>query len=281
VLDLAEGAYRQRMFKVDDKGEDELLSEVFPLKQGKPLDFIPFAIIGTGGRGDCIDEPPLIDLIDANIALYQINADYRHGLHFTGLPTPYVAGYTRETEGEQLRIGSTTAWIFRDAGAKVGFLEFTGTGLSELREAMMEKKQEMALLGARMIADETKQVETLGATQIKRSGENSVLSKIVQAVSQSLEWCLEVFADWAGQSGEIVYSINRDFLPTMLDGRTLTALIAAQQAGNLSKHSLFDLLQRGDVIEAGLTYEEEQSRIDADGPTMPAPAPTVPKDKAA
>jgi hypothetical protein len=76
-------------------------------------------------------------------------------------------------------------------------------------------ERQMALLGARMIADETKQAETLGATQIKRAGENSVLAKIVQSVSESLEWALDVFAQWAGQSGtEIVYQINRDFMPS-------------------------------------------------------------------
>lgn len=287
VLDLDGNAYRQRVFKVDAASKDVLLSEVYPLKQGRPLDFIPFAIIGTGGRGDVIDEPPLIDLVDTNLALYQINADYRHGLHFTGLPTPYVCGYSSDGTAEKFHIGSTSAWIFADPTTQVGFLEFTGQGLTSLKEASLEKKQEMALLGARMIADETKQVETLGATQIKRSGENSVLSKIVQAVGQSLEWCLTVFADWAGQPGEIVYQINRDFMPTMLDGRSLTALMGIVQGGQLSSESFFDLMQRGDIVEAGLSFEEEQARIEASGPVAPVVVAPIkadpnapPRDKA-
>ncbi|API58088.1 hypothetical protein BSL82_01240 [Tardibacter chloracetimidivorans] len=282
VLDLVSNAqgqttYRQRMFKREDEKDIQIGSDIFPLMNGKTLDFIPFVIVGPNGKGDNIDEPPLIDLIDANLALYQINSDYRHGLHFTGLPTPVVAGYHPDPENPQsLYIGSTSAWVFSDPQAKASYLEFTGQGLTELREASREKKQEMALLGARMIADETKQIETLGATQIKRAGENSILARIVTSVSDGLEWALGVFAQWAGHSGKITYQINRDFNPMMLDAQTLTALVGAVQAGQLSKQSMFDLLQRGDVVAADLTFDEEQERIGSDGPAMPArPAPAV------
>jgi len=277
VLDLDEaGHYRQRMFKLGDKQEDEQIGgDLYPLMNNKPLEFIPFAIIGTGGRGDVIDEPPLIDLVDANLALYQINADYRHGLHFTGLPTPYVTGHQQQ-DGDSFYIGSTKAWVFADAAATVGFLEFQGQGLEALKGAIADKKQEMALLGARMIADETKQVETLGATQIKRAGENSVLAKIVQAVSTSLEWCLGVFADWAGQSGEIVYQINKDFLPLGMDAQMFNAYLAAVGAGEMTSEEFFDLMQRGDVVKADLTFAEHQAKLEMQGPAAPAkPEPKV------
>lgn len=278
VLDLDEsGHYRQQLWRVNkDTGEDEQIgSDIYPQMNGKPLTYIPFALLGADGRGDQIDEPPLIDLIDANLALYGINADYRHGLHFTGLPTPVVSGYQPEKDGEKFYIGSTSAWVFPDPQAKATFLEFTGQGLSELREAIKEKKTEMALLGARMIADETKQAETLGATQIKRQGENSVLARIVQATSEALEWALGIFAEWAGHKGDVVYQINRDFLPAGMDAQQLQAYLAAVQAGEMSSESFFDLLQRSDVIDSEVTYDEERERIDSAGP----PAPTMPRPK--
>ncbi len=279
VLDLdGAGQYRQRLFRIDDKGGDEQIGEdLYPLMNNAPLTFIPFAIIGTGGRGDVIDEPPLIDLVDANLALYQINADYRHGLHFTGLPTAVVSGYSPEKEGEKLYIGSQAAWVFPDPNAKAVYLEFTGQGLDALLAASKEKKQEMALLGARMIADETKQAETLGATQIKRSGENSVLAKIVQQVSTSLEWCLRVFADWAGQPGEIVYQINRDFTPQGMDPQMITALMGAVQAGKFPEEAWFDLAQRADMIDAEMSFEEYQEKVDREGGPVRPDQVTKPK----
>ena len=273
VLDLDEsGFYRQRLFRKDKGGRDEQIGgDIYPLMNGNKLDRIPFVILGPQGRGDEVDEPPLLDLINANIALYQINADYRHGLHFTGLPTPVVSGYVPEKDGEEFYIGSTSAWVFPDPQAKAAYLEFTGQGLSELQKAIDNKKQEMAMLGARMIADETSKArETLGATQIKRQGENGLLSRIALALSEGLEFALEIFAEWAGFQSDVVFQLNRDFEPTLVDAPTLTALTASLQAGAISQQEFFDLLQRGDMIEASMSFEEHQAQIDANPPAAPA-----------
>lgn len=272
VLDLNGGTYRQRVFKVE-KDVDILLEEIVPLMNGKPLGFIPFMIGGAGGRGDQIDEPPLIDLVDKNIAHYQVNSDYRHGLHFTGLPTPVVTGYQPEDTAPKLYIGSQAAWVFPDPNATATFLEFEGTGLQAIEKALDRLEKQMAMLGARMIADESKQVETLGATQIKRAGENSVLAKIVKGVSKAMEWALGIFAQWAGVSGEITYQISREFLPTMMDAQQLNAIFAGVQSGNISKQEAFELLQRGDVIDGDKSFDDHQEEIDSDPPPMPKPGP--------
>lgn len=270
VLDLDEsGTYRQRMFRAKESGKDEQIDgDFYPLMNGKPLNYIPFGIVGTDGMDCALDEPPLIDLVDANIAHYQVNADYRHGLHFTGLPTLFLAG-VQLNDGDKIHVGSTAAITSNDPNAKGNFIEFTGQGLSETREALKEIKQEMAMLGARAIADETSQAETLGGTAIKRSGENSILSAIALAVSDALGWALGVFSEWAGQKGEVEFQINKDFLPTLMDAQTLTALVGAVQAGKISDSEFFELMQRGDVIDGAKDFESHQAEIEIQGPARP------------
>lgn len=267
VLDLipnAQGSmtYRQRVFRINDKGEDEQVGEdVFPLMNGKPLPYIPFRIVG------CMEEPPLIDLVDANVAHYQVNSDYRHGLHFTGLPTLFLAGVQTDNP---IYIGSSAAITTPDPSAKANFIEFTGQGLEPSEKALARLEQRMAILGARMLADESKQVETLGATQIKRAGENSILASIATDVSKAVEWALGVFAEWAGAPGEVAYQINRDYGTAGLSAQDLTALLGTWQAGGISDGEYFDLLQRHDVIEPGKSLEDHQAEIEAQGPTKPA-----------
>jgi len=277
VLDLDEaGEYRQQLWRVDDKGKDEQIGgDLYPLMNGKRMSEVPFKTFGADGEEAEVDDPALVDLVHANEAVYQVNAIYRHTLYFCP-PTFFISGY-QLTDGEKISIGGTAALVFPDPMAKAGYAEPEGNMVPELRAAIQEKKQEMAMAGARAIADETKQVETLGATQIKRTGENSALSNVAVSVSSAMEWALTVFAEWAGQTGEIVYQLNRDFNPMGLDAQTLTALVSAVQAGRLSPESFFDLIQRGDIVEADLTFEEEQARIDAGGP--PAPAKPEPKPK--
>lgn len=281
VLDLLPGTnvYRIRVFRINAKQEDEQVGpDVFPMMNGKALDFIPFVFIGPDGTEAKLEEPPLIDLVDLNLSHYRTTADYEHGCHFTGLPTPWIAGAsaTLDASGQAIKyyIGSQAAWVFVDPKAKVGFLEFTGQGLQTLRDNLDAKKQEMATLGARMLADTSmRQVETFGATAIKHVAENSILAAIAISVSEGLEQALVWFAKWAGNEEDIVFEINQDFMPVQMDAPTLTAIMTMWQGGALSEAEMFDLLKRGDIVEADKTLEEHQAEVDAAPP--PAPPSTV------
>lgn len=274
VLDLDEtGQYRQRVYRIDKQGKDELVDVVYPVMNGKRLNFIPFVLIGANGMGGDCEEPPLIDLADANVAHYQVNSDIRVAMHF-GVPTFVVTGYTKGTEDADIVIGSRSALIFPDPQAKAFFAEPEGQMLPQMQAALKEIEQRMAVLGARMIADETKQAETLGATQIKRAGENSVMAAIVISVSDALTWALQIMADWSGASGEVLFEISREFNPLGLSAQDLTAIFAGVQQGIISDREAFELLQRGDMIAGEKDYELHQEEIAAEPPVaMPVVAP--------
>lgn len=275
VLDLDENqVYRQRIFRLIDGREQVLGEPVYPLMNGKPLDHIPFYADFD------FEEPPLIDLFDKNLDHYRVNADYRHGLHFTGLPTPVVSGYSPPTATpgqppDKLYIGSESAWVFPDPNASASFLEFTGQGLSELREALNEAKAEMAVLGAKLLASEKNGVEAFKTQAMRNSGETSILSAISIETSNRLREALKTFSAWAGApNDDLNYELNREFMPVSMDAATLTAYVAAWQSGAISEAELFDNLQRGDIIASDKTLEEHQAEIDAAPP--PAPEPVLP-----
>lgn len=272
VLDLDNGAYRQRVFR---KGEREEFVQVgadaYPLMRNATLDFIPFYIVGPDGIDSDCDEPPLIDLVDLNLSHYRTNADYEHGCHFTGLPTAVVSGYHPEETAPKLYIGSQAAWVFPDPNAKASFLEFTGQGLGALKDNLDRKEQHMAVLGARMLSQEKRAVEAAETAAIHRAGENSVLASIAQGVSEGITTALQVFADWAGATGKVVFDLNRDYNPAMLDAAQLTALMKMVQTGTMSESEHFDLMQRADIIDSEKTFEEHQEEISAQGPVAPVP----------
>ncbi len=275
VLDLDEaGLYRVRLFQKDEKDKREwlLVDEFWPLMNSKPLDFIPFAILGTDGVDSTLDEPPLIDLIDTNLSHYRTNADYEHGCHFTGLPTLFLSGFGPDEKGEMptFYIGSQAAIVSSHPDADGKFIEFTGQGLGSLKENLDRKEQQMAVLGARMLFAEKRQVEAAETAAIHRSGENSVLSALASGISEGLEWALGVFAQWAGVSGaQVVYQLNRDYNPAMLDAQQLTALLRLVQAGEMSSQELYTLLQRGDIVDSEQDFETHQEQIAQQGPSRP------------
>jgi hypothetical protein len=278
VLDLDEnGLYRQRVYRVEEVGgvtKDILLEgPIYPLRNSQPLRSIPFCFVGTGGKGDDIDEPPLIDLMDLNVAHYQINSDWRHGLHFTGLPTAVVSGHRLE-KGDQLYIGSKSAWVFDNPNTSAKYIEFTGQGLQATKEALQELKQEMAVVGARALADEsTKAVETLGATEIKRAGETGILAATVLSVSKAIEWALCEMRDWIGASGDVVFQINRNFMPNPMTPAEAVALMNLWLGGALSEQELLDKLKDGEIImDSDKTLERHQEEIGSNPPGAAAAA---------
>jgi hypothetical protein len=283
VLDLTEGyadaagtvkkIYRQRVFRINEKQEDEQVgSDIFPMMNGKTMTEIPFIFIGIDDTTPDVDEPPLIDLVDVNLAHYRMNADYAHGLHFTGLPTAVISGYTPENPGDKLYIGSSSAWVFPDPQAKATFLEFTGQGLGAIEKAIDRMEQQMAILGARLLTSEKKAVETAQTAQIHRAGESSILSAIAQTISIGLTKALGIFSQWAGANTEASIELNREFMPVEMNPQELTALIAAWQQGAISFEVLFGKLQQGEIIQSDLTIEEMQEQIDS----APIPKPEVP-----
>jgi Domain of unknown function (DUF4055) len=279
VLDLEPVTNLYRVRKYDENEKLIEGSEHYPRMNSLPMDFIPFYPVGPDGLDITIQDPVLIDLVDMNLAHYRVSADYEHGCHFCGLPTPYVTGYspTDPNVRETFEIGSTAAWALKDPNATVGYLEFTGQGLDALKENLERKEQLMSILGARMLADEKNQVETYGATAIKRTGENSILAGISIAISNGLKEALKTFSRWAGDEAweQVEYDLNRDFMPVAIEPQMLTAWLALVQAGKMSDQSLFALLQRGDLIEPEVTFELEQARSEI----AEIPEPVAPDKK--
>ena len=258
-----------RVYRVVEKG-DELLEEANPTMNGKPLDYIPFQFINADTITPVVSDPPLLDLIDENMAHYRTDADYKHGLHFTGLPTPVVTGYTT-SPNEKLTIGSAEAWTIPDPAAKAYFLEFEGKGLSEIVTALESMEKHMGILGARLLLTEKKATETAETARIHRTGENSVLAAVANMLSMGLTNSMQTFALWAGTSDDTSIVLNKDFSAIIMDAKKLTALVAARVAGEISQETFFYNLKIGEMYSDTTDFEEERTRIEQEGPPAPPP----------
>ena len=269
--------------------EWKLVDTVTPLRLGKPLPLIPFVFHGPRHSLPEIDKIPLADIIAVNLDHYRLNADYKHGMHFTALPTAWVSGFDKNAS---LRIGSSTAWVAEAAGATAGYLEFHGQGLSTFERAMDRDEQLMAVLGTRMLESRKRVGETAAAIELRQSGENSILNTVSLSVSagltQVLRWVYwwnstEPIPDAIGPDLVLV-TLNTDFSITGMSALEITALVAAWQAGAISQATMLDLFRAGEVIAPGRTNEEEINLLATQkqptspvGPSGLAPAipPTV------
>lgn len=272
VLRLEAGLYQVEVWrKVEGaaKPDEWVMVEapMVPQQGGKPMGYIPFLICGPMGVDPNVAKPPMLDLVNVNLSHYRTTADYEHGLHFTGLPTPIVTGHTF-ADNEEFALGSTVVKAFGNQEAKAFFLEFQGNGLAQLSKRLEEKEAMMAALGARMLAAEKRQAETAETAAIHRSGENSVLASLANAAGQALTKALEWCSLYDGLTAEAKVELNTDYLPSGMTAQELTALVAAWQGGAISHLTLLDNLARGEIARQGVTPEKEIEQIQAEGPAL-------------
>jgi hypothetical protein len=197
-----------------------------------------------------------------NLDHYRLDADYKHGIHFTALPTAWVSGFDKTAN---LRIGSSTAWVTETTGATAGYLEFTGHGLITFERAMDRDERLLAVLGSRLLEGQKKVGETAQAIELRQSGENSILGNIAVNVRASLTQVLR-WAYWWNSTEDspedvtneqVLIELNTDFSSKGMAAPEIQAIVAAWQAGALSRDTMTDLFRRGEVLPEGRTNEEE------------------------
>ena len=273
AMRLIEGRLYIETYRWDDEHNECCLYEtVMPTIRDVPLTFIPFCFINTYSISATTDKPPLLDLVDTNLSHYRNSADLEHGLHYTALPTPWLTGFPIETE---LSLGPQTAWITQNENAKVGMLEFTGSGLSSIAENMTRKETRMAVLGSRILEEKTPSVESAETIKERNSSERGVMASIATMLSVGLTKTMRWFAEFAGAPiDNVSVDMNKDFVSATLKGQELTALIAAWQGGAVSWPTLYFNLQRGEVARPNVTEEEELDLIEQEAMKQQPTDPT-------
>jgi hypothetical protein len=233
------------------------------MRDGAGLPFVPFVFHGPRGSRPEVERLPLRDIIAANLDHYRLDADYKHGLHFTALPTAWVSGFDKASP---LRIGSSTAWVSEVPGASAGFLEFSGTGLAHLERALEKVERRMALLGARMLEGGDTDGNGAGG-----SGQLCGLGSIVASLNQSLTGVLGLATWWLEGGhleeavGRVSFAMNTDLGARALSGEEITAVVAAWRAGAISRETMLERLKRGEVLPDGRSVAQERGLIHGRG----------------
>jgi hypothetical protein len=213
-----------------------------------------------------ISAPPLIDLVSVNFKHYAQGSAYERGCFFSGLPTLFITGYQPE-ENNKIYLGGNMANVLPQPDAKAYFVE-VGSEFNALRTNLQDKKAEMATLGARMLESQKAGVESAEALARRQNGEESLLSDIAQTISAKMTRALTWLAEWQGITDEVKFELNRDFLPLAMSGQDIQALVSAWQQGAISNVTLFNNLKAGEIIDADVSFDEEQERINSAAPVL-------------
>jgi hypothetical protein len=275
--------YTQELWRISSQGwyMHEGPSVVFD-GAGNPWDEIPFSFIGAHNNSHYIGPIPLFDLCSLNIAHYRNSADYEDSAYIVGQPQFWMSGmderWLTDLEEKGIVVGSRSILPI-PVGGSAGVLQAQPNTLA--RMAMLDKEQQMASLGARLL-NNNGVVKTATQQNSEDASAHSVLTLSCNNVSMALSKCLSwaakfenvtlvANADGDDDADDNSFEINTNFLGTNIDAPTLSALLTMVQAGKLPESDFWQALRNMELIDPEKTDEEIQEELDSQDPVRPPP----------
>lgn len=265
VLRLRDDGYTQQVYR----GGEAYTDEVYPSTSDKGRwPEIPFFFIGAVNNDPSVDEIPLADIAEENIAHYRNSADleencFIHGQLTLGVQTNLSSAQFEEANPTGIEVGARKGHFLGETGA----FHSVQAEPNQLSDNLMERKEaRMLMLGARLVEQRNPQ-ETATAAKIDAAGSNSVLGDLVANVEEAYQTCINWCAEFAGDSHKNTILMNREFFPGSVDAHNWSAAIQLFDRGAIAKVDLQRLAKSADILEEDRTEEEIDNESEDSDPT--------------
>ncbi|WP_298916722.1 DUF4055 domain-containing protein [uncultured Roseobacter sp.] len=264
-LILEDTIYKFRRFIRDQhKNRVDVGDEIIPTVNGRALDFIPFVMVSHEGLRPEHVTPPFLSLCQVALSHFKNSCDREHAIYLTASPTPWVAG-SISADKVPTQIGAGAIWTLPE-GTEVGMLEFQGAGVAAQKELMGEKIDTMATLGARMLSVTMNRNETIDTATQRTRSELALLHGVVVSVETALNRLLRLAAEWVGDNpDEAAVTLSRDFIESSMEPKMIEQQMKLYLSGIISRATLHENLQKGEIVRADRSWEDEKDMIEEDG----------------
>ena len=259
VLRLREDGYTQQLYREDMP----FTEEIYPRKaDGSTWDVIPAIFVGSKNNDSTIDDAPLADIADVNIAHYRNSADYEESCFITGQPTLFITHSLNmdewfEYNPEGIKLGARAGHVLGDSGS-ASLLQPNANNL--VAEAMKAKESQMVAIGARIITDRGSN-ETAEGARIRFASENSVLGDIVGNLSAALEQALLWCGEFMGAGDDVKFAINREFYDKSVDPQLIMSMVTLMDRQIISDQDIFDRLKSAGIIDGARTLDDVREEM--------------------
>lgn len=272
VYSLIDNICYVEVFEENDKTFNNTMKMKQVIVKGSTINYIPFIPLTYKDISIIPVKPPLMDIANINLNYYGVAVERRNVIHFVGNPFFMGKGInTRDDKGNALTItlGSSIAQIFQEVNADMKIVETQGTGLAFNESYLNDCKSTMAALGARLLVPEANAQISENTMQMKTAGYRSTIMQIANTASRAITQSLKIIAEWEGQNpDEVKLELNTDYNLSEMDAQTITALITAWQTGAIRQEDMFKKLQKGEVIESDISFDDYKSNLEVASPIL-------------
>lgn len=260
--------YKQVIVK-ESKNDKGLIVETvedmfYPVINDKNFDIIPFWCLSTTGNNtDDVKEPEILDLVEMNIGHYRNSADLENEKHYVSIKTAVFPGWPVDDPnyGSPVLGGA----LATPDGTNQPFI-LEATNGSGLEVDMKEKKENMAILGAQMLASKGRYIQSATTSEIENQGQSGILGNLSATIEDFFSIILTLKIKWSlGREEGASVVLNKEYMKNTLSIEALTPLVQALQSGKMSFDMFYYNMSKLDMYPDDWTKEDEKNAIDSDG----------------
>ena len=209
---------------------------------GKPLNRIPFVLLGSENNDTAVDYQPLYDLAILNLGHYRNSADYEESIFICG--QPYVHINLGEQSAEEFTAANPNGITFGSrkgiltSGGNVTLIQANPNQL--VAKAMDDKLAQAAGIGARLISPSSGR-ETAEAAKIRYGSQHSALYSLTTNVSDGVEDALELICLFMGIDPlKVSFHLNDEFYDEIADANLVAQMILMSGQGIMTTDEVRD-----------------------------------------
>jgi hypothetical protein len=209
------------------------------------LPYIPLVTFYAQREGFMLSKPPLLDLVNMNIAHWQSQSDQTAVLTVARFPMLASSGMM---DDDEVVVGPNQWLATRDPQGRVYYVEHSGKAINSGRLDLLDLEEKMAKYGAEFLTKKPGR-QTATARSLDSAEAVSPLQDMTHRFVDSVNLAMQYAADWMGLDSGGTVDLNTDFGLSGSDGGALTALSNARQSRDISREAYLRELQRYNVLD--------------------------------
>jgi len=247
--------------KTDAQGKKEVILEAngpILTKRGQPLKRLPIAVHYGEREGFLESRPPLKSIADISVSIYQKYSDITNIEHFTCVPTLVITG--GDDQKADFVMGGNRA-IFLPLGATAEFLQVDGKSIEHLEKDLEGLYKRLVAKGLDFVNDNKYVPPTATEVILSYTERTSKLSKMVRSLIDCTEEALDITAEMEGldEGGSITIGVDETSLT--LSAEQMRILSEWNERGQLSLHTLWQIMERADQLPEDFDEKKELARL--------------------
>lgn len=255
VLEIVDGAYSHTKY-LDGNSSEVTVSGV----GGQRITRIPFSVANARDVVPDLEASPLIGIANAARSIYQLSADYRHQLFWSGQET--LVAINGEVPGS---VGAGVAHEMHGQDGVTPNLKYVGpscSGINAHKVAMDDEKDAAGAAGAQMFQKGSIGQESGDARRLRMKAEAASIVTVAQSSCSLLERGLRDVAMMKGlDESKVIVTPPNDLMDRSLSPADLKALWEVVESDGMSWEDYHEIKQRGGMANADRSADDEYALI--------------------